>query len=211
MSTPPPAARRSRALLPRLSRTAWLLIAAAIGMGLLLFLLLMRDLRQSNDFYRADGKPAGPGKQQPFEALPAPISGDPAGPAAPAIPPADAQVVAVEDIPVPQPAPIPVPAQPASQGALASGTRAPQPVDQRQPDYPAEALRNGESGTVLLRVTVGPDGFPYGIAIASSSRSRALDRAAMTAARRWRFSPALRDGAPTSETVEIPVVFNLPR
>ena len=211
MSSPSPNAHRTRSLLPRLSRNAWLLIGGAVGIGVVLFLLLLRDLRTGEDFYRAN--PAADSAQtgSRFEALPAPIAGEPAtGQDAAPIPP-DARVIGVDDLPPPpEPAPLPAPQAQTPAGSVASGTQPPQPIDQTQPDYPMEALRNGESGTVLLRVTVGPDGFPYGIAIARSSRSRALDRAAMTAARRWRFSPALRNGQPTSQTVEIPVVFNLP-
>lgn len=77
------------------------------------------------------------------------------------------------------------------------------------PAYPASARRNGEEGTVLLRVLVGRDGAPLKVEVDQSSRSRALDRAALDAVKDWRFVPARR-GAETIEAwVRVPVSFRL--
>lgn len=78
------------------------------------------------------------------------------------------------------------------------------------PEYPVEALRLGESGTVVLRVSVGADGTPGDIGYASRSGSRALDAAARDAVNQWRFEPALRDGEPIASVVEIPIDFDPP-
>ena len=83
------------------------------------------------------------------------------------------------------------------------------PIGRPSAPYPVAALRNGESGTVMLRITVGPDGVPSGIALARSSGSRTLDRAAMGAVKSWRFTPAMRNGQPVSATVQVPVAYNL--
>jgi len=75
------------------------------------------------------------------------------------------------------------------------------------PEYPAQALRRGEGGTVLLRVNVGADGRPTDIAFADRSNSRELDRAARDAVSKWRFTPATRNGKPVAAVVEVPVEF----
>lgn len=76
------------------------------------------------------------------------------------------------------------------------------------PRYPRQALRNGDQGTVLLAVTLDRSGFPRGVDVASSSRSRALDRAAVEAVRQWRFAPA-RPDEPDLRTLEVPIDFRL--
>lgn len=75
------------------------------------------------------------------------------------------------------------------------------------PKYPAAALRRNEGGTVLLRVIVGSDGTPTDIDVAQRSGSRELDRAAITAVRKWQFNPATRNGQPVASTVEVPIEF----
>src|SRR3546814_14578855 len=65
----------------------------------------------------------------------------------------------------------------------------PIPVSSPAPEYPRASLRRRESGNVLLRVHVGPDGAPRSIDLISGSGSRRLDRAATDAVREWRFRP----------------------
>jgi protein TonB len=76
------------------------------------------------------------------------------------------------------------------------------------PRYPPESMRRGESGEVLLEINVDPAGRPHSMDIVRSSGSRYLDRAALVAARSWRFRPAMRDGQPVSGTVNVPVRFD---
>ncbi len=77
------------------------------------------------------------------------------------------------------------------------------------PAYPAAARRNGEEGTVLLRVLVGRDGMPQKVEVDQSSRSRALDRAALDAVKDWRFVPARRGVENVEAWVRVPVSFRL--
>jgi protein TonB len=199
----------------RLSRRNWIVIAAAFGIGLLLFLLLWAGHRNDNDFYRANGPAQGPSGQV-FEPLPVPMPADEAGnaPAADDEDRAPGMVGIDETRPAAPPptAPVaPAPATPATPPESGPGLAdsVPMPIGKPSAPYPVEALRNGDTGTVLLRVTVGPDGVPSGIALAKSSRSRALDRAAMSAVRSWRFRPAMSNGQPVAATVQIPVSYNL--
>ena len=197
----------------RLSRRSWLIVAVAFAAGLLLFLLLWLDHRNDDDFYRADAPVAGPSGQV-FEPLPVPMPADEAGNAPASDEDRAPGTVGIDETrpATPPPAPRAPAASPSAPTApVASAQANSDPVLQGKPaaPYPIAALRNGESGTVMLRVTVGPDGVPYGIAVARSSGSRILDRAAMGAVKSWRFNPAMRNGQPVPATVQIPVSYNL--
>jgi periplasmic protein TonB len=87
--------------------------------------------------------------------------------------------------------------------------RAPEPVARIQPEYPPQALRSREEGTVLVRVDVDANGMATNPEVVNRSGSRELDRAAMDAVRRWQFKPALKDGKAIASTVEVPVEFKL--
>jgi len=77
------------------------------------------------------------------------------------------------------------------------------------PAYPAVARRSGEEGTVMLRVLVGRDGAPLKVEVDQTSRSRALDHAALDAVKGWRFVPARRGTENIEGWVRVPVSFRL--
>jgi len=194
---------------PWLRIALWALLAFAIG--LLLFLALWwRD--RGNDFYRAQAAPQTAEGQQ-FEPLPEPL---PAG-ESPSIASGTEQPSGQPATPAPHiiqapPTPAPPRETPAPAAAASpSASTAPVPLSAPAPSYPPEALRNGESGTVLLRVHVDPQGVPYSIDLVQSSRSRALDRAANQAVQRWRFHPATRGGQPVAGEVQVPITFSADR
>ena len=194
---------------PWLRIALWALLAFAIG--LLLFLALWwRD--RGNDFYRAQAAPQTAEGQQ-FEPLPEPL---PAG-GSPSIasgtePPSGQPGTPAPHIIQAPPPPAPPRETPAPAAvASPSASTAPVPLSAPAPSYPPEALRNGESGTVLLRVHVDPQGVPYSIDLVQSSRSRALDRAASQAVQRWRFHPATRGGQPVAGEVQVPITFSADR
>ena len=87
--------------------------------------------------------------------------------------------------------------------------RDPQPVARIQPDYPPQAFRNHEEGTVLVRVNVDANGMATNSQVVNRSGSRELDGAAMDAVRKWQFKPALKDGKAIASTVDVPVEFKL--
>jgi len=197
---------------PSSLRLPWkplLLIAAAVAVGLLLFLLLWwRD--RDNAFYRAESLPRTSEGQQ-FEPLPAPLPAGQAGENASGLGRAseEAGTASAPDLGSPPaaptgPAPPPAPRPPIATAAI----EAPVPVDSPAPRYPREALRSGDSGTVLLRVHVDAEGRPQQVDLVESSHSRALDRAATDAVRRWRFRPAQRNGQPVEGVVQVPIAFN---
>lgn len=122
------------------------------------------------------------------------------------------------DIPPAPPTPAERPPPPSLAGGPESGpdTLAPaQEFDRPASLLPGQAAvrypRNarGASGEVVLRVHVEVDGFPHRVEIERSSGSRVLDRAAVDAARRWRFEAALRDGEPVASELLIPIDFRM--
>lgn len=211
MSALPPAQGRNRfaGWLP--SRTALLLVVAAFAVGLLLFLLLWLEQRNDKEFYRA---PVARGADAPqFDPLPAPL---PAGADAasgmgrereqePASAEPGESPRLVEEAPPAPPPPAPEPPR------APVADRAPVLVSSPSPRYPPQAWRRRESGTVMVRVEVGPDGVPTATSLVQGSGSRFLDRAALDAVRRWRFEPALHEGRPTVASVVVPIEFDLGR
>ncbi len=77
------------------------------------------------------------------------------------------------------------------------------------PLYPAAARRLGEHGVVLLRVLVGAEGRAERIEIATSSGYARLDDAAVSAVRRWVFTPAAAGSGPVASWTTLRVVFRL--
>ena len=77
------------------------------------------------------------------------------------------------------------------------------------PRYPPSARRNGEQGTVLLRVWVAADGTTTRTELARSSGSGTLDDAALAAVKNWRFVPARRGGEAVEGVVTVPLEFRL--
>lgn len=206
MPTPEPSPRRRGAPRFLLTGRAWLIVAAAFAAGLLVSALLWFGRGED----RAAAPLAGPATQDGADrprALPAPQPADVDGASgmAEADPDAPRRQPVAPSARAPQPAPgaAPLPA-PSSDPAA----RAPLAVDTPAPRYPTSALRRGESGEVLLRVEVDETGRAAAVEVVRSSNSRSLDRAAVTAVRRWRFQPALRDGQPVPGTVQVPIDFS---
>lgn len=197
--------RRRNPLLP--APGALLLIALAVALGIGAFALLWYSDRDDHDFYRSEGAPptASPPIYQP---LPAPASERGQDLALPERSEAEEEEsVAAEQA---EAAPQPAEAAPPPPAPRATGeSRPPRPIAGMTPSprYPPAELRRGRGGTVMLRVEVGPDGVPTAVTVAESSRSRALDRAAIEAVRGWRFEPALLDGEPAGGTVRVPIEF----
>lgn len=77
------------------------------------------------------------------------------------------------------------------------------------PRYPPAAFRAGIEGQVTLIVDVSADGTVTNVSISKTSANRDLDRAAMEAARTWRFNPAQENGEGVAGRVSVPVTFAL--
>jgi periplasmic protein TonB len=80
------------------------------------------------------------------------------------------------------------------------------------PAYPREAMRDGLTGTVTLRVLVDVDGKPIDVQIESSSGHRMLDVAAKRhVLAKWRFKPAMQEGQAVQAIGLVPIDFTLSR
>lgn len=77
------------------------------------------------------------------------------------------------------------------------------------PRYPVESRRKREAGTVTLLVVVGEDGRVEAISISQSSGFERLDRAALSAARRWRWSPTMIAGQAVRMSGLVRIPFEL--
>jgi protein TonB len=79
-------------------------------------------------------------------------------------------------------------------------------------DYPASAVRSGESGATGFRLDVGANGRVSACTVTSSSGSSALDSTTCRLLKsRARFSPATDStGGTTTDTVSGRIVWRLP-
>jgi periplasmic protein TonB len=95
---------------------------------------------------------------------------------------------------------------PPATGAPAQELRAKQRVE---PVYPSAARRDGEEGTVRLRILVDERGRPTDVQVAQSSGFARLDQAAVDAVRRWRFEAATNGTAAISAWTQVAISFKL--
>ncbi len=84
----------------------------------------------------------------------------------------------------------------------------PQLVGGLNPGYPREELINGITGVVFLRFVVKEDGTPADIWVESATNDD-FAKAALAAARTWKFTPAQLKGKPVRRPVRLPVDFRI--
>ncbi|MBI2884546.1 MAG: energy transducer TonB [Candidatus Omnitrophica bacterium] len=77
------------------------------------------------------------------------------------------------------------------------------------PPYPIEARRLGQTGLVVLSVTIDTTGRAQRVELAQSSGFPILDGSALTTVRRWTFRPARTGGVPVECVAEVPIRFTL--
>jgi len=138
-----------------------------------------------------------PATAQAAAQVPAQVTSQAAAPAAaPAATPSSAPAPAAESV------------MPASSRSTDADYKAAY-LNNPRPAYPLLAIRQGAQGQVLLLVEVLTDGRAGRIDLEKSSGHAALDAAAINAVRAWRFTPARKDGLLATQTVSIPIQFNL--
>ena len=118
---------------------------------------------------------------------------EPTAPATPTPAPTAAQASATTDAPA-------AIVMPSSSAAYLNNPR---------PSYPAISKRMGEQGKVMLRVFVNAQGQPEQIQIQQSSGFDRLDKAAVDAVRRWKFTPGSRNGVAEAMWNIVPINFVL--
>jgi protein TonB len=77
------------------------------------------------------------------------------------------------------------------------------------PRYPIESRRQREEGTVEIMVSVNEAGEVETLRVFRSSGHQRLDKAALSAVKRWRFTPAKQAGMPVAARVIVPIPFQL--
>lgn len=77
------------------------------------------------------------------------------------------------------------------------------------PPYPPLSRKLHESGKVVLRVLVTPEGTAASLEVRTSSGSARLDDSALRTVRHWKFIPARRGDVPVQSWVLVPVIFTL--
>jgi protein TonB len=153
-----------------------------------------------------------PGPRPPEPATPPPVETaaiplpprPPPPPPAPRRPPAPPAEAAV-------PAPVTAPPRPGAEPTAGMLTAAiPASVGRKvDPVVPREARANRWQGTVVLAVTVSPEGVPALVEVVRSSGYPLLDRSAIEAMWQWRFQPARQAGQPVEERIAIPITFRI--
>jgi periplasmic protein TonB len=82
-------------------------------------------------------------------------------------------------------------------------------IGQPTPSYPPDAYRAGEEGTVVVMAQVDAMGNASDVAVVKRSGSRVLDRAATSEVRKWKFTPAMKDGKAVASSIQVPVDYKL--
>lgn len=77
------------------------------------------------------------------------------------------------------------------------------------PRYPRVARVRGYEGVVVLRVYVNAVGSVGSLKIKKSSGFESLDKAALKAIQKWKFTPAKHLGRSVTSEIELPVRFRL--
>lgn len=117
--------------------------------------------------------------------------------------PVAAPVETVAAIATAEPAP-PVPPAPVKPAFGGIGYK-----DNPEPDYPAQAVRQGLQGTVILRVRVLANGAADSVEVLKTSGKKILDDAAIATVQRWQFAPSTRGGEPIDGFATVPIEFKL--
>ncbi|MEQ1580144.1 MAG: energy transducer TonB [Steroidobacteraceae bacterium] len=80
-----------------------------------------------------------------------------------------------------------------------------------EPTYPAQDVRLGNEGTVMLSVYVLADGAVGEVRLLKTSGFPRLDASALSEAHRWKFQPGTEDGKPAAMWKQLPITFRLVR
>jgi TonB family protein len=84
----------------------------------------------------------------------------------------------------------------------------PRALSSHFPDYPSHLRRADISGRVLVQFTVEPDGSVSEPAVRGSPPAE-LAALALDAVVKWKFSPAMKNGAPVRARISQPFLFKL--
>lgn len=75
--------------------------------------------------------------------------------------------------------------------------------------YPNASIKARESGTVIMKICVNPEGSVDRVELAHSSGFPRLDQAALSMAAEYRFRPATREGHPVAACAQYNIIFKV--
>jgi protein TonB len=78
-----------------------------------------------------------------------------------------------------------------------------------KPPYPPLAFKARLEGKVTLLAEVLPDGRAGQVKILESSGHEILDQSALSTVKKWKFTPARKDGVIVTQVVRIPITYSL--
>jgi protein TonB len=78
-----------------------------------------------------------------------------------------------------------------------------------KPAYPPLAFKMRIEGKVILVAEVLPNGQSGSVKIVESSGNEMLDKSALETVKKWKFTPARKDGVIVTQAVRIPITFSL--
>jgi len=93
--------------------------------------------------------------------------------------------------------------------AFVAFDQAPQFQKRVEPEYPAIGREGGVEGTVGLMVYVAPDGLVKNVVVTQPMEIEAFNQAAVDAAYKCTFTPALQNGKPIGVWIAMPVNFKM--
>jgi TonB family protein len=96
-----------------------------------------------------------------------------------------------------------------SQHDGAPGPDAASVPEQPAPAYPEDAKARGQSGLVVLKLRVGPDGRVREAIVESSEPAGLFDEASLAAARQWTFEPPTDNGVRGEGWVRVPIRYDV--
>ncbi len=86
--------------------------------------------------------------------------------------------------------------------------QAPEPVTKVNPTYPEIAMRAGMEGTVYVKIWIDKEGKPKKVTVIKSDAD-IFNEAAIQAAWKWVFTPAMMKNGPVAVNVTVPFKFRL--
>jgi protein TonB len=93
---------------------------------------------------------------------------------------------------------------------MGPGVAKPEVVSKVNPNYPPAAHAKRIEGTVILSVLISETGVVSDVKVLrGAGGTSGLNEAAVTAMKKWKFSPAVKDGKRVKVWVTYPVVFKL--
>jgi TonB family protein len=84
-------------------------------------------------------------------------------------------------------------------------------LSQDPPIYPPEMKKKGIEDAVIVRYTIGIDGRVTDVTVIDPAKQPAFNEATLTAIRRWRFRPMIKDGKRTEVVHDMLVNFEIVR